>query len=218
MNDFLKVEKQEAKLKHLLEDFSEADKQLINQALELAKNNHAGQERHEKGPYIIHPIRTACSLIEELGVKNPKAICAALLHDAIEDTDLDIETIINKWGARVGEIVIALTRVREKDETEKNRYERKYQHHIKIMRSDKEIRTVKTCDFLDNVRSWPYISKNHFAVKRLKRWFKEGENMYLPLAESVSPKMAEKMKNALAQAHRKWDKHLKTLDPVRNMS
>jgi len=199
MDEFLDTKKQEARLRQLIKDFSVPDKKLINQALKLAKEKHAGQERKEGGPYVIHPIRVACCLIEEVGIREPEAICAALLHDTIEDTDLSLKELTQKFGERIKKIVLVLTRAKAKDETEQNRYERKYQHFLKIMKADEKVKIVKACDWLDNMRSWLFISQNSPSVKKLPRWFKEAETMYLPLAKSVNSRIAEKMKEILSK-------------------
>lgn len=208
MNDFLDVKKQETRLKCLLRDFPETDKQLINQALELVKEKHAGQKRDEGTSFVIHLIRVACSLIEEATIKNTGTVCAAILHDTVEDTDLNLEIISQKFGKRVKEIIAVLTRIKAPDETEENRYERKYQHFLKTLNSDKEIKSIKACDYLDNVRSWPHIPEDRLSIKKLFRWFKEGENMYLPLAGSVSLEMTNKMRGALDVAKTRWKDYL----------
>lgn len=204
MDDFLDLEKQEEKLKRLLENFSEKDKKLINEAFELAKEKHGDQKRDEGAPYVIHCIRVARSLMEECGIKTPEVICSTLLHDTIEDTDLKLKEVVLKFGDRVGEIVSALTREKG-GETQKNKYQRKFQKFLKILKADKEIRTIKACDYLDNMRSWHYVPSG----EKISRWFKEAETMYIPLAETVHPKIVSEMKKALAKAHSKWDKQLK---------
>jgi guanosine-3',5'-bis(diphosphate) 3'-pyrophosphohydrolase len=207
MNDFLNLKKQEKRLKRLIENFSEEERNLIDQALKLVKKQHSGQKRDEGTSLVIHPIRVACSLIEEAGIKDAQTICGALLHDIYEYTDISLETIKKKFGQRLFEIVDISTR-NQKGDTEENKYERKQEHILNIMKKDKHIRAIKACDYLDNVRCWPYIHKNHSSVKKLPRWFKEAENLYLPLAESVSSELAELMKQALAEAHFKWDNYI----------
>lgn len=207
MDDFLDIKKQEARLKRLLRDFPKSDKKLINEALRLAKRKHGSQKRDEGTLYVIHPIRVACSLIEELGIKEPQIICGALLHDIYEDTDITLEEIKKRFGDRVLEIVRASTR-NKTGETEQNKYQRKRQHILKIMKMDKYIRAMKSCDYLDNARSWMFIPKNHPSTKKFPRWFKEGKNLYLPLAKSVSSKIAEKMEKALSRAILRWKEFL----------
>lgn len=207
MDDFLNLEKQEERLKRLIQDFTEKDKKLIDDALKLARIKHAGQKRDEETSLVIHPIRVACSIIGEVNTKDVQTICGALLHDIHEYTDIGLEAIKEKFGQRLFEIVHASTR-NQKNDTEANKYERKRKHILNIMQMDRHIRAIKACDYLDNVRSWPYIPEDHSSVKKLPRWFKEARSLYLPLAESVSPKLAETMKQALVKAHAKWDNYI----------
>ena len=190
---------QEKRFSNLINTSSKKDQEAVRQAYHLAKKSHKGQERDEGVPYVIHCLRVASCLIEELGIKDKNVICAALLHDVVEDTRLQAEEITKEFGHRAGEIVTALTRSK-KGETKKNIYERKYQSFLEIMKDDKEIKAVKACDWLDNIRSLPYISKNHPSRAKFKRWFKEAETMYIPLAKTVNASLANKMKKALAKA------------------
>ena len=168
------------------------------EAHRFASEYHSGQVRDEGGPYVIHGLRVACLLIEELNVRNPDVICAAILHDTVEDTTLGLRKIIDKFGDKVGKIVKNLTR-KKKGETEENKYQRKYQKFLETMKMDRTTRTIKACDWLDNMMSWPQIPKTHPTRKKFKRWFREAEEMYIPLARTVDQKLIDAMKEALVK-------------------
>jgi HD domain len=64
--------------------FSEEDRRRLNRALELAARLHAG-DRREREPYVNHLLRVAIRIMSHYGVRDTDVICAALLHDAVED-------------------------------------------------------------------------------------------------------------------------------------
>lgn len=200
MEEFVDFKFQKIRFLKLLGTMPKANQKVINQAFKLMTKAHLGQKRDEGGPYIIHCLRIASCLIEELGIKDHEIISATLLHDTVEDTNLKLQEIIEKLGVRVGEIVNKLTRKKEDREMKENKYERKYRKFLEIMKMDKEIRTIKACDWLDNMRSWPYIPKTHPARKKFKRWFYEVKTMYIPLAQTVDKRVVNKMIKAFAIA------------------
>lgn len=202
MSKFTDLDFQEKRFLSHLDSFSTGDQKRILQACSLAKKFHSGQERDEGGPYILHCLRVASCLIETLNVDDPDVICATLLHDTVEDTELSLGEIVKKIGRRTGEIVEDLTREKKKDETLKNRYQRKYQKFLELMKKDKEVRAIKACDWLDNIESWPHFPKDHPSRQKFQRWFREAEKMYIPLTQTVDKRLVIKMKKALANTRR----------------
>lgn len=199
MDPFLDLKAQKKRLLGNIAFLPESDKKRIFKAYELAKKYHSGQLRDEGGLYVLHCLRVASHLIETLGIDDGDFICAAILHDAIEDTELKSPEIKRKFGRKTAQLVDKLTREKLPDETELNRYQRKYQRFLETMRKDSNTRAIKTCDYLDNVMSWVRIPKTHPSRKKFKRWFREAENMYIPLAQTVDRKLVDKMKRALAK-------------------
>ena len=76
-----------------------ADLKLIERAYEMAEFHHRGQLRRSGDPYITHPLAVA-QILAELGMTAP-TLCAALLHDTIEDTDYDLETLRQDFGDEI---------------------------------------------------------------------------------------------------------------------
>lgn len=122
------------------------------------------------------------------------------MHDTIEDTNLTAKEIEIKFGKKAAVLVNNLTRKKLTDETETNRYERKYQNFLETKRKDLDTRMLKSCDWLDNMRSWALISHSHPSREKFPRWFREAEEMYIPLAQTVNSRLVEMMKDALAKA------------------
>lgn len=137
MENFRDLAFQEAKLKEGITRFDSQSQQKILGALELAKRAHEGQLRDEGDPFIIHPIRIANILLKDLKVDDPELVIAGLLHDVVEDSDIPAEEITERFGKRVGGLVIGLTRI-EGEETKREKFE-------KDLIGPDDIRLIKTC-------------------------------------------------------------------------
>ena len=83
---------------------------IITKAFNFAKQAHKGVRRLSGEPYIMHPIAVARIAVEEMGLGST-SICAALLHDVVEDTDYTVEDIENIFGEKVAMIVDGLTKI-----------------------------------------------------------------------------------------------------------
>lgn len=179
---FLNLDYQKEKLLKVFHNFDSEDKKKLIRALDLAEKAHQGQKRHGDAPYIIHPIRAALILIEIAESRNVDLICAILLHDVLEDTDIKEELIENQFGKEVLRLVEIVTRRRSKDETEEENVEGKNEKVKLITKSDKGARLIKLCDRLDNKYSQEFLPENHPAREKFDRWNKEFEQ-YIPIAK-----------------------------------
>ena len=84
--------------------------EIIDKAYNFAKQAHKGVRRLSGEPYIMHPIAVAQIACESIGLGST-SICAALLHDVVEDTDYTVEDISNLFGPKIAEIVDGLTKI-----------------------------------------------------------------------------------------------------------
>ena len=84
--------------------------ELITKAFNFARQAHKGVRRHSGEPYIMHPLEVATIVCREIGLGST-SICAALLHDVVEDTDYTVEDIRNLFGDKIAEIVNGLTKI-----------------------------------------------------------------------------------------------------------
>src|SRR5213080_3310944 len=84
---------------------------LLLKALAFAAHKHREQRRKDAAasPYINHPIALADVLVNEGGVTDIEVLCAALLHDTVEDTDTTPEELADVFGARIAGIVAEVT-------------------------------------------------------------------------------------------------------------
>ena len=84
--------------------------EIITKAFNFAREAHKGVKRRSGEPYIMHPIAVARIVCEEIGLGST-SICAALLHDVVEDTDYTVEDISNLFGPKIAQIVDGLTKI-----------------------------------------------------------------------------------------------------------
>lgn len=137
------------------------------QALEYARKAHGTQQRkYSEEAYIEHPIRVA-EMVRSVP-HTPEMICAAYLHDVVEDTPVSLKDIDRKFGRKVAALVEELT-----DEYEKknyphlNRLQRKEKEAERQAKTSPEAKTIKLADVIDNTRD---ILKNDpgFARKYIR--------------------------------------------------
>ncbi|MEK7404157.1 MAG: HD domain-containing protein, partial [Acidobacteriota bacterium] len=131
-----------------------APNQIIERATAIAGDAHRGRLRDEGTPYVCHVLRTALILAEELHISDTERVCAALLHDVLEDgVGIALEQLRETFGERVAAMVHCLT-----DEFKHSglpRAERKRLYLQRIAGADDDCLVVKLCDRLDNLRSLP---------------------------------------------------------------
>ena len=84
--------------------------EIIDKAFNFAKEAHKGVRRLSGEPYIMHPIAVSRIACEEIGLGST-SICAALLHDVVEDTDYTVEDISNIFGPKIAQIVNGVTKI-----------------------------------------------------------------------------------------------------------
>lgn len=199
MSLFSNIATQEKKLRSLLDTLDAAAKKKVLAALSFAKSAHGNQMRDEGSPYIIHPVRATCTLLE-MGVSSPAVLSAMLLHDVVEDTGIPIEEIQRVFGKRVADLVSNVTRPRPLNESDTQKKESKKQKYAVVLKADRDTRFIKCADILDNIQSWAAIPKNHPSRKKLARWYHEVEQFALPIAEKTDPRFADAIRVAFASA------------------
>lgn len=121
---------------------------MINEAIIFATNAHAGQARKGNGtPYILHPLEAGV-IVSQIKY-DEELIAAAFLHDVVEDAGVPLETIAEKFGSRVAELVKI-----ESEDKSKSWRERK-QHTIEhlMAESDQDVKIVTLGDKLSNIRA-----------------------------------------------------------------
>ncbi len=121
---------------------------LIKEALETARRAHAGQVRSGSSdgmPFIEHPIAVAERLIQHR--YGDQVLAAALLHDVVENSDIDVSQLRERFGEEVAELVAALT----EDETIASYEERKEEHRWRVAKAGPAAMAIFAADKLTNV-------------------------------------------------------------------
>ena len=144
---------------------------MINQfvsALAFSATKHRDQRRKdvEASPYINHPIALVDVLVNEGGILNWDVLCAALLHDTIEDTQTTADELTKAFGKNVASIVLEVT-----DDKALPKEERKLQQIAHAPHSSHEAKLVKIADKICNLRDILASPPSGWDVQRKKAYF-----------------------------------------------
>ncbi|MBO4447650.1 MAG: bifunctional (p)ppGpp synthetase/guanosine-3',5'-bis(diphosphate) 3'-pyrophosphohydrolase [Bacteroidales bacterium] len=90
---------------------SPSELDMVQKALDFVEESHKNVRRSDGEPYIIHPIEVALIVIKDIGL-GYKSICAALMHDVLEDTDYSISDINQLFGDTIGSLVEGLVKIK----------------------------------------------------------------------------------------------------------
>ncbi len=153
---------------------------IITKAFNFAKQAHKGVRRLSGEPYIMHPIAVAQIACEEVGLGST-SICAALLHDVVEDTDYTTEDIANIFGAKIAQIVDGLTKISGGIFGEQaSAQAENFKKLLLTMSDDIRVILIKICDRLHNMRTLESQPAN-------KQYKIAGETLYIyaPLANRL---------------------------------
>ena len=161
---------------------------LVRRAYEVADAAHAGQMRDEGTPYIVHPIRVAVSLADELEIYSPRLICGALLHDVIEDSPTTREDIAGVFGEEIAHVVWLLTKF---EDVSLPAYLRAIEEAAHTGAP-----VVKLCDRLDNLR---FLAHSPRAEKK-RRCIRTTEAFYLPMAARTNKYLYRELQRWLEEA------------------
>jgi guanosine-3',5'-bis(diphosphate) 3'-pyrophosphohydrolase len=116
-------------------------------AISYAARRHEGQRRKDGAtPYVAHPMRVSTILAQEFKVSDPDVLCAALLHDTIEDTTADWDELAKEFGRKIASWVAALSKDKRLEEAERERV-----YFEGLMKSGVEVKLCKLGDTLDNL-------------------------------------------------------------------
>ncbi len=157
-----------------------SNSKLINKAYEFSKRYHEGQVRKSGEPYIIHPLEVAY-IVSTLELDDD-AICAALLHDVVEDTEVTREMIVAEFGEEIANLVDGVTKLgkiahyldKEEEQVEN------YRKFFMAMAKDIRVLMIKLADRLHNMRTLKHLSDDRkYAIA------KETMQLYAPLANRL---------------------------------
>ena len=141
---------------------------LVLRASAFAAHKHRGQRRKdvEASPYINHPLTLANLLANEGGVDDPITLCAALLHDTVEDTDTTADELQREFGAEISAVVLEVTDDRTLPKAERKRLQ---VEHAAVI-SDRA-KLVKLADKISNLRSMQTSPPADWKLERKIEYF-----------------------------------------------
>lgn len=165
----------------------EATNKLENDALEFARQAHGEQRRKFADElYIEHPKRVA-ELVRSVS-HTPEMICAAYLHDVVEDTPVGIQEIKRRFGEKIGRLVEKLTNEYEPHKYPKmNRRRRKEKEADRQQNISLEAKTIRLADIIDNIPSIslkdPNFARTYIPeMERMLESVRDGDFKLLMLA------------------------------------
>ncbi|MCA9563024.1 MAG: bifunctional (p)ppGpp synthetase/guanosine-3',5'-bis(diphosphate) 3'-pyrophosphohydrolase, partial [Myxococcales bacterium] len=153
-----------------------ADLDLLRRSFEFAAEMHSGQNRSSGEPYITHPLGVA-EIIADLHL-DVDSLCAALLHDVVEDTLATLEEITDRFSQEIAFLVDGVTKLgKMRFNTSEERQAETIRKMIVAMSRDMRVVLVKLADRLHNMRTL-----DHLGEEKQKRIAQETMDIYAPLA------------------------------------
>ena len=132
----------------------------ITRAYNFAKEAHKGVRRRSGEPYILHPIAVAKIVSQEIGLGST-SICAALLHDVVEDTEYTIEDLEQNFGKKIAQIVAGLTKISGGIFGDKASVQAEnFRKLLLTMSEDIRVVLIKMADRLHNMRTLGSMAPN----------------------------------------------------------
>lgn len=171
----------------------------IREGIDLAVSSHNGQLRRSGEEYVCHPLHVACILVE-IGMDSD-AVVAGLLHDVVEDTDIELSEIVRRFGQDVANLVDGVTKITKMTfSTREEQQAENVRKMLLAMAKDVRVMIIKLSDRLHNMRTsdgWPPQKRRDKA--------KETMDIYAPLAHRLGIRTIKEELEDLS---------LRVLDPI----
>jgi guanosine-3',5'-bis(diphosphate) 3'-pyrophosphohydrolase len=158
---------------------NEGDAKLIKRAFTMAMEAHKDMRRKSGEPYIFHPLSVAEICVQEIGL-GTTSIIAALLHDVVEDTDIQLIDIERIFGKKTTKIVDGLTKIKGAFEYGSSAQAENFRKMLFTLSEDVRVILIKLADRLHNMRTLESMPRN----KQL-RISSETIYLYAPLAHRL---------------------------------
>lgn len=144
------------------------DMSMVVRAAYFAAEKHKDQRRRDVDatPYINHPLELASILIDEGGIDDAVTICAALLHDTIEDTNTTREELATLFGKEIADIVVEVSDDKSLDPVTRKRLEQEHAPHL-----SHRAKLVKLADKTANIRDIATMPPVGWTLERKREYF-----------------------------------------------
>jgi guanosine-3',5'-bis(diphosphate) 3'-pyrophosphohydrolase len=148
----------------------------VRAAYELAESCHAGQMRKSGDPYLVHPLRVA-RMLAQLGLDGP-SVTAGILHDTVEDSELTVLELTERFGREVAMLVDGVTKLGKIPYLSRRENQAiSFRKLLVAMSRDIRVLLVKLCDRVDNMRTLDAMPPSN-----QRRIAQETADIYAPLA------------------------------------
>ena len=199
-----------------------ADTKLIMKAYNLAAEKHKEQKRSSGEPYIIHPLNVAY-ILASIGLDD-NTICAGILHDIVEDTDVTVKDLTDLFGTEISDMVAGVTKLSSiQFATVEEKQVENYRRMFLAMGKDIRVILIKLADRLHNMRTLKYIKRERQIANA-----KETLELYAPLANRLGLysikaeledlgfkyKYPEKYYDLVESINKKKDERLQFIDKI----
>jgi GTP diphosphokinase / guanosine-3',5'-bis(diphosphate) 3'-diphosphatase len=164
------------KAKPILRD---GDAKLIKKAFTISLQAHKDMRRKSGEPFIFHPLAVAEICVEEIGL-GTTSVVAALMHDVVEDTDMELTDIERNFGKKITKIIDGLTKIRGVFEYGTSQQAENFRKMLFTLSEDVRVILIKLADRLHNMRTLDSMPRN----KQLKV-ANETIYLYAPLAHRL---------------------------------
>src|SRR5213082_3067399 len=157
----------------------DVDRDLIARAFSFAADAHEGQQRRSGEDFVLHPWGAAkiCAQLQ----LDDETIAAALLHDVVEDTDVELDEVRAEFGEEIAKLVEGVTKLtRVQFQSREQAEAENYRKLIIAMAEDVRVILIKLADRLHNLREIEYLGKQKQVQKA-----KETLEVYAPLAHRL---------------------------------
>ena len=160
-------------------NYYKSNSKLIRKAYDFAKKMHGDQLRKSGEPYLIHPLNVAY-ILANLEMDD-ETVCAALLHDVVEDTSVTNDDLVYEFGSSIADMVAGVTKLSKIQYTtlEEEQVEN-YRKMFLAMGKDIRVILIKLADRLHNMRTLKYLPRERQIANA-----KETMDLYAPLANRL---------------------------------
>ena len=195
-------------LRHAKPFLENDDAKVIKKAFNMSQEAHKNMRRRSGEPYIFHPLAVAQICVEEIGL-GTTSIISALLHDVVEDTEMEIEDIERPFGKKVARIIDGLTKISDVFDSSTSQQAENFRKMLLTLSDDVRVILVKLADRLHNMRTLG-------SMPRHKQIRVSSETIYLyaPLAHRLG---LYAIKSELEDLYLKYSdpvKYTETLDKI----
>ncbi len=166
-------------LEHIAASSLPIDTDAVVRAFYFAFDHHAGQKRKSGEDFIVHPVEVARLVVDLM--LDTESVVAALLHDVVEDTSVEIEEVASTFGGETAQLVEGVTKLTRINFASREQAQiENYRKMVVAMASDYRVILIKLADRLHNMRTIRYLAKN----KQLNK-AKETVEIFAPIAHRL---------------------------------